>query len=632
MSRALPVPLYPMLLLLLPLAGCHRTTTLGKSDGGDGGNPSGPSASVSGRVCTAAVDPASFPVRVVLLLDQSGSMCVTDPGGSADGGFCALFSDGGTPARARAVEALAAQLGPSDALAVLPFELNAHQAWPAGGGFAHPDPSLSSYLDTLDDTLGAGADFQGALDLAYAVVADDVARLERNNPEILPRTRYLVLLVTDGVPSPRCSFDDTLTSWASGADPSLIWADSDPSFCNDELDGGATINGFTPGSDRNQNAQLSARLDALLALQPAHHLGDVRFHEVLLFNDANAAACGPLCDDVYGADPSVPPAQYVAAAHASARWLGQHLALEGHGNFQEFENGAIDGFGFDSFDLRSLSSNGVLAQLFPQPLSAVLRADAFESDVDGDGLTDAEEMAMMSNPFEADTDGDGFDDHYEATHTDHGFDPLVPDARGCDPTSPFTPGCVSRDTDGDGLSQFAEAYLGTQGTSVDTDLDGIPDGLEVRSGLDPTVPNTGDTDGDGAGDLTEVERGTNPLLRDPGAADRAAFVISSTAEATGPGGVTCYDFTLSHLPLLDTPAAAGRPQGFNLYQLWFTEAPARAPLSLTTRTACVAVRFNGDHAVEAPQVPDTAFDQPYLVDDPAQWPTRCVGWSGAGGP
>ena len=38
--------------------------------------------SVRGRVCTDPPDPTGFPVKVVMLVDQSGSMCISDPPGS----------------------------------------------------------------------------------------------------------------------------------------------------------------------------------------------------------------------------------------------------------------------------------------------------------------------------------------------------------------------------------------------------------------------------------------------------------------------------------------------------------------------------------------------------------------------
>ncbi len=53
---------------------------------------------VAGRVCTSPPDNTGFPVKVVLIVDQSGSMCVSDPPGSqASSGFCELFALGVPP-------------------------------------------------------------------------------------------------------------------------------------------------------------------------------------------------------------------------------------------------------------------------------------------------------------------------------------------------------------------------------------------------------------------------------------------------------------------------------------------------------------------------------------------------------
>jgi hypothetical protein len=66
-------------------------------------------------------------------------------------------------------------------------------------------------------------------------------------------------------------------------------------------------------------------------------------------------------------------------------------------------------------------------------------------DSDGDGLTDAEEYELGTNPFLADTDGDG-------------------------------------------LSDFAEIALGTSPTNPDSDGDGIPDGVDTSPLVPDTVP------------------------------------------------------------------------------------------------------------------------------------------------
>ena len=67
----------------------------------------------------------------------------------------------------------------------------------------------------------------------------------------------------------------------------------------------------------------------------------------------------------------------------------------------------------------------------------------------------------------------------------------------------------STDTDGDGLTDVAEATLGTDPTKPDTDGDGLTDRDEVAEfGTDPLVV---DTDGDGFSDGAEVAAGTDPL-------------------------------------------------------------------------------------------------------------------------
>lgn len=70
------------------------------------------------------------------------------------------------------------------------------------------------------------------------------------------------------------------------------------------------------------------------------------------------------------------------------------------------------------------------------------------------------------------------------------------------------------DADRDGLSDVAEAKLGTDPNDPDSDKDGQADGMEVlRFKTDPKNP---DSDGDGYFDGMEIAKGTNPLSPDPG--------------------------------------------------------------------------------------------------------------------
>ncbi|MCB9677230.1 MAG: hypothetical protein H6737_19080 [Alphaproteobacteria bacterium] len=86
------------------------------------------------------------------------------------------------------------------------------------------------------------------------------------------------------------------------------------------------------------------------------------------------------------------------------------------------------------------------------------------ADVDGDGLTRAEERALGSDPALADSDGDGLTDGEEA-------------AFGSDPTSP--------DTDGDRLLDGDEQRLGSDPLASDSDEDGYDDYAESVAGTDP---------------------------------------------------------------------------------------------------------------------------------------------------
>lgn len=65
-----------------------------------------------------------------------------------------------------------------------------------------------------------------------------------------------------------------------------------------------------------------------------------------------------------------------------------------------------------------------------------------------------------------------------------------------------------QDSDGDGLSDSAEASIGTRPDIADTDNDGLSDGEEVQ--VYATDPLAADTDGDGFPDGQEVQNGFDP--------------------------------------------------------------------------------------------------------------------------
>jgi hypothetical protein len=560
---------------------------------------------IRGEICTSAPDPNEFPVKVVVIIDQSGSMCVSDPPGSqAFNGFCEqinpLVNPNGNlvPARARALTRLRDQFAsqPNVQMAVIPFETNVGNVWPANGqGFAPAGTLDDAYIANLQNTLGKGTDYEGALSEAYTRITDDIAA---SPPDRLPRTRYVVVFLTDGTPYPRCAAIDTLSVYADPYNPDLTWEDQVTDYCNVIVAGTTPIANWTPGTDRNQNYQLFALVDRIVNLKNLYNIGDVRLHSVLLFNEEAVRACGTICQDIYGVYPNVAAADYPAAAHAVARFVLSRMAQRGNGIFQEFINGDISTLSLGALDYTSMISPNVMKALIVQALRSEPDGEKRVLDSDGDGVPDETDnsFTLGTNKFNVDTDADSFTDAFELLHKDNGFKGANdPDTRGCDAINLSTGLCKIIDTDGDGLGLKAEEYLGSKAGLTDTDSDGIPDGVEARYGLDPTVSNLGqDTDGDGISDVDEIEKGSNPIVQDRVFYEGEGYQYEIQATPRADGSV-CYQFAVSNLKLLTPPqqAANNVNMGFNLFKVWFAESPESA-ISLDYgywRTACAWARF-----------------------------------------
>jgi hypothetical protein len=529
---------------------------------------------------------------------------------------------------------------PNVQLSVVPFETNVKNVWPpssSGSRFARPDGTLNAYVVGLQSQLGKGTDYQGALAYAYTVIAADIAEVARTSPEILPRTRYVTVFLTDGTPFPRCAGNDNLSQFADADNPELAWADSSGAgdYCN-TIDPTApdAITGFVKGTDRNQNYQLFSYIDQMMELKEQFNVGDVRFHSVLLFNEEAVRACGPICQDLYGTYPNTAPAQYPAAAKKIAGWLLRQFAQRGNGVYQEFNNGEIGNLGLGSLDYSSLAAPNVMKSLLVQSLTSVPGESGREVDSDGDGLPDALDnpFTAKTNNFFADSDQDCFDDNFEYRRADQGCRASDKDGRGCDPANPATLNCRCRDTDGDGLSQFTEELLKTRPGIVDSDGDGIIDGLEVRYGLNPLEPLASgvDTDGDGLSDEKEFRANSDPTRRDRRLFEELGYVYQ-VSEEKQPDGSICYDFTVSNLTLVTPPSRAGLQQGFNLFKIWFGEAPQSGVSTDygVWRTACAWAQYDPP-SVRNPlgselTLVDENFQIPSALSDPAATKARCVG-------
>jgi len=106
-----------------------------------------------------------------------------------------------------------------------------------------------------------------------------------------------------------------------------------------------------------------------------------------------------------------------------------------------------------------------------------------DSDDDGDGYPDDNDDSPNGLPLnEVDADGDGYSSDDEVLYGGDDSDPNV----------------IPLDTDGDGIYDGLEEQIGTDPTMADSDADGISDSEELQAGTDPNDPD--DTPVQGLGD------------------------------------------------------------------------------------------------------------------------------------
>lgn len=284
----------------------------------------------AGTPCTPAQDRANWPTRVVFVVQNSGAMCIVDPPGSQESaGFCEQVASSlpGTQTTPGRISAIQRFFSDNKTRTNLSAAIVSYGTNPSVIPFTPVTQGVPSGVSTLQSTLGKGSNLQGALEATKALIEQDV---QSTAASIRARSRYVVVVLSTGVPFPRCSSNDALSMYASAANPALPWADSlgAGTYCNGVMPTDPDfITGFTAGGDLNQNAQLFGLVDGMLALDAQYGLGDVRVFTRLMMNDANLAACGPLCQDLFGPNTSF------ADTRSMGTWLLTQLATRGQGTF-----------------------------------------------------------------------------------------------------------------------------------------------------------------------------------------------------------------------------------------------------------------------------------------------------------
>lgn len=147
-----------------------------------------------------------------------------------------------------------------------------------------------------------------------------------------------------------------------------------------------------------------------------------------------------------------------------------------------------------------------------------VRPDGKEPDADNDGLSDALEAELTSNPDSNDSDGDGIldgDEYAEGANNDTDGDELLDILdRDDDGDGLLTADEGTTDTDEDGIADYldpdddGDSVLTADELPTDTDGDGINNHLDDDDDGDgfPTIDEgTGDVDGDGVPDYLDAE-------------------------------------------------------------------------------------------------------------------------------
>jgi hypothetical protein len=390
---------------------------------------------VSGRFCTEDPQAVEFPVKILFIVDTSGSMAITDPPIPTDANYT-----GRTRAVIDVVNALAGVRGVE--IGLITFESAVNDLT---RGFrpnlTAPDVAALTQAAANLGSSAAQTNYLGALEAAYQVLVDDLSRADEL---ARARSRYTVIFLSDGLPNPPVPRDELLevvediqelererrlvelklhTIYLSGSTP--------PQFQQEPIDLLKDMADTGRGTFRNiGNGERINFLD----------IGFTAFRRVFsmssfLLSNLNAR---PI-PDVIGATDS----DGDALTDLEEELLGTDPGLadtDGDGFSDRLEQ-RLRTAGFDPLD----------------PLDAdcaVTPTDDFNRrDDDGDGLLNCEERFLGTNQRLFDSDADGLGDRFEVQ---------------------------------EGLSAVDDDYFG------DLDKDGALNGFEVRDRSDPRVDDAAD--------------------------------------------------------------------------------------------------------------------------------------------
>jgi len=524
---------------------------------------------IHGEVCTQPDQDAAFPVKIMFIIDGSGSMQQTDEGDH----------------RVEAVRAVVRRYANNPQVTFNIISFNGRVSV-LTNGFEHLQGDEANVFGgsglLIADSM---TDYQGALGVAYQQLLDD---MQNTDLAELTRTKYVIMFFSDGTPDPVC--------YGCVTDPPNHprWSPD----CHEDLHVVCTLMdtitldldylepGMFPmlegGADYNHNYQLFQLVDAIADLKNAFHVGELRFHTAFLY-----------CRDQFG-NPTSPQCAAAEQAYAldpdAGRALLREMARRGNGTFRDFTSG--QDINFLSIDYTSIKRSYGAKMLLATNINAYPGVADYLPDSDADGLDDDLEMRNLTNPLKADSDDDGYEDFIEERMRSAGFDPL-------DPTKPEEACTQQGDADGDGLLACEEDLFGVgdqllDDKLVDSDFDGFPDQLELRMGTDPLRDDADDDlDSDGQRNADELLFHSNPSRSDPQLFQDHRYWYEMRQSTNSNEERQCYSFDIRYITLVTTQDRNGQgTKGFNDILIWFDQASNDNPFdSGEFRVACVRAQY-----------------------------------------
>ena len=383
-------------------------------------------------------------------------------------------------------------------------------------GFTNDPAALVTALPQVNNG-GSVTDYEGALAEAFKLLSSDMQKARDEGSTAVNRSKYVVIFLSDGQPDPQVNGQSD-------------WRNMDPNIRNDLLQN-------NPGgviSKYNVPQAILRRVQDIKSLKAIYRVGSIQLHTAFL------------------SAPDMPGWKQEQAVA-----LLKQMADIGDGTFRNFRNGAeINYLHVDFSSLRRVFKlkNFIVTNINGRPYGGGVIVDS-----DGDGIDDRTEELAGSSPAKLDTDGDGFSDTLEHFFRQSGWDPLDPTDADCSLRGNDANGDgIPDDTDGDGLRDCEERFIGTNRNLFDTDGDGIPDGLEVRFGTNPVANDAlADLDFDGMPNGDEIRLHTDPRADDAAHRSRASYRYDVVRVGNG----------IEYLPVPcsadpDCPTQAGCRDGF----------------------------------------------------------------------